>query len=64
MRSKLTGATSPFAMSLSVASPDAETPSYAPVAIRSTMSSELAPSFVFTLQPVCCVNASAHDLSA
>ena len=51
-------------MSLSVASPDAETPSYAPVAIRSTMSSELAPSFVFTLQPVCCVNASAHDLSA
>jgi hypothetical protein len=58
------GATSPLAMSRNVASPDADTPSYAPVAIWSTMSSEPAPSFVITWQPVCFVKSSAQDLSA
>src|SRR5205085_1326232 len=47
-----------------LAFPDAETPSYCPVEIRSIMSSEVEPSFVFTLQPVCLVNWFAQDLSA
>src|SRR4249919_961583 len=51
-------------MSRTLALPDADTPSYCPVESRSIMSSELAPSFVFTLQPVCCVNGFAHDGSA
>jgi hypothetical protein len=46
------GATSPRAISRTLAFPDAETPSYWPVESRSIMSSELAPSFVFTAQPV------------
>ena len=60
----LIGATSPRDMSRTLAFPDADTPSYCPVESRSIMSSELAPSFVFTLQPVCCVNGFAHDGSA
>ena len=48
----LTGATSPAAIRRSVASPEAETPSYWPVRISVTISSEVLPTFVFTLQPV------------
>src|SRR2546423_9906792 len=51
-------------MRRTLAFPEAETPSYCPVEIRSIMSSEVAPSFVFTLQSVCLVNRFAQDLSA
>jgi hypothetical protein len=59
-----TGATSPRFIKRTLALPEAETPSYWPVEIRSIMSSEVAPSFVTTLQPVCFVNVLAHALSA
>ena len=39
-----------------VASPDAETPSYWPVRISWTISSEVLPSLTLTLQPVFCSN--------
>ena len=48
----LTGATSPAAISRSVASPDAETPSYWPVRMSVTISSDVLPSFTLTWQPV------------
>ncbi len=51
-----TGATSPPAMRRSVASPDAETPSYWPVFISWTISDELPPTLTVTLQPVACSN--------
>ena len=41
----LTGATSPPAMSRKVASPEADTPSYPPVCISCTISSEVLPIF-------------------
>jgi hypothetical protein len=56
MRSVLTGATSPPAISRCVASPDADTPSYSPVCISCTISSELLPVLTFTLQPVASSN--------
>ena len=59
-----TGATSPRFIRRTLAFPDADTPSYWPVETRSIMSSEVAPSFVTTLQPVSFVNSFAHDLSA
>jgi hypothetical protein len=59
-----TGATSPRSIKRTLALPDADTPSYWPVEMRSIMSSELAPSFVFTLQPVSWVNGFAHEGSA
>jgi len=49
---KSTGATSPPAISRSVASPDAETPSYWPVFISWTMFPESRPTLTVTLQPV------------
>jgi hypothetical protein len=51
-----TGSTSPPSISRRVASPDAETPSYWPLRISWTISSELAPTFTLTLQPVCFSN--------
>ena len=48
----LTGSTSPPAISRSVASPDADTPSYLPVRISVTISSDVLPSFTLTWQPV------------
>ena len=48
----LTGSTSPPAISRSVASPDADTPSYLPVRISVTISSEVLPIFTLTWQPV------------
>ncbi len=46
-------ATSPLAMSRRVASPDALTPSYVPPwRISVTISSDVLPTFVLTLQPV------------
>ena len=48
----LTGATSPPSISRSVASPDAETPSYSPVRISCTISSEVLPILTLTWQPV------------
>ena len=51
-----TGATSPPSTSLAVAFPEADTPSYWPVRIRSTMSSDVSPTFTLTWQPVCCSN--------
>jgi hypothetical protein len=50
----LTGATSPAAISRSVASPDADTPSYCPVRMSVTISSDVLPSFTLTWQPVSC----------
>ena len=52
----LTGATSPPAMSRSVASPEAETPSYWPVRINVTISSDVLPILTLTWQPVCFSN--------
>jgi hypothetical protein len=49
----LTGSTSPPAISRSVASPEADTPSYLPVRISVTISSDVLPSFTLTWQPVC-----------
>ena len=49
----LTGSTSPPAISRSVASPEADTPSYLPVRISVTISSEVLPIFTLTWQPVC-----------
>ena len=49
----LTGATSPPAIRRSVASPDADTPSYWPVRISVTISSEVLPTLTLTWQPVC-----------
>ncbi len=57
-KSVFTGTTSPVAIRRTLALPETETPSYAPVWIRLIMSSELAPSFVLTLQPVADVNSS------
>jgi hypothetical protein len=37
-----------------VASPDADSPSYWPLRINCTISSEVLPIFTLTLQPVCC----------
>ncbi len=48
----LTGSTSPPAIRRRVASPDADTPSYLPVRISVTISSEVLPIFTLTLQPV------------
>ena len=48
----LTGATSPAAIRRSVASPEAETPSYWPVRISVTISSDVLPTLVLTWQPV------------
>src|SRR5450631_3605295 len=48
-------------MSRSVASPDAETPSYCPVFIRVTISSELLPTFAFTLQLVAFSNGCTQS---
>jgi hypothetical protein len=56
MRLVLTAETSPPAMSRSVASPDADTPSYSPVFISWTISDELAPTLTVTLQPVASSN--------
>ncbi len=47
-----TGSTSPPAISRRVASPEADTPSYLPVRISVTISSEVLPIFTLTLQPV------------
>ena len=47
-----TGSTSPPAISRRVASPDADTPSYCPVRISVTISSEVLPSLTLTWQPV------------
>ena len=58
MSSVSTGATSPVVMSRTLAFPEAETPSYAPVWMRLIMSSDDAPSFVFTVHPVAAVNSS------
>ena len=49
----MTGATSPPAISRSVASPEAETPSYWPVRMSVTISSEVLPTLTLTWQPVC-----------
>src|ERR1700730_2089219 len=43
-------------MSRREALPDAETPSYWPVFISCTISSDVLPIFTFTLHPVCCWN--------
>jgi len=51
-----TAATSPPAMRRSVASPDADTPSYWPVFISWTISDELAPTLTVVLQPVAVSN--------
>ena len=48
----LTGATSPPAIRRSVASPEADTPSYWPERISVTISSEVLPILVLTWQPV------------
>src|SRR5450432_4689076 len=48
-------------MSRKVASPDADTPSYWPVFIKVTISSEVLPTFAFTLQPVCCSNGCTQS---
>ena len=50
MSSVLIAATSPPAMSRSVASPDADTPSYWPVFMSWTISDELAPTFTRVAQ--------------
>ena len=47
-----TGATSPAATRRRVASPDADTPSYWPVFIKVTISSDVLAVFVLTWQPV------------
>src|SRR5881409_48033 len=49
-------ATSPPAIRRSVASPDAETPSYSPVFMSWTISDELAPTLTVVLQPVAASN--------
>jgi hypothetical protein len=54
MRSKFTGETSPPAIRRSVASPDADTPSYSPVFMSWTMLAESTPTFTLTLQPLAC----------
>src|ERR1700690_4244917 len=48
-------------MSRNVASPDAETPSYWPVFIKVTISSEVLPTFAFTLQLVACSNGCTQS---
>ena len=57
----LTGATSPPAISRRVASPDAETPSYWPVRISVTISSDVLPSFTLTWQPVSCSKSDTQS---
>ena len=52
IRSVLTGATSPASISRTLASPEADTPSYSPVCISWTISSEVLPILTLTLQPV------------
>src|SRR5919107_2893742 len=52
MRSVLTGATTPPAISRREASPEAETTSYSPVRIRVTASSDVPKYFTLALQPV------------
>ncbi len=49
----LTGSTSPPSTSRAVALPEAETPSYWPLLISSTISSEVLPILTLTWQPVC-----------
>ena len=51
-----TGSTSLPSISRSVASPDADTPSYCPVRISCTISSEVLPILMLTWQPVCLSN--------
>ena len=48
----LTGSTSPPSTRRAVASPEAETPSYWPVRISCTISSEVLPTLTLTWQPV------------
>ena len=48
----LTGATSLACDEPQVASPEADTPSYLPVFMSVTISSEVLPTVIFTLQPV------------
>src|SRR6266496_4063396 len=48
-------------MSRRVASPDADTPSYWPVFINCTISSDVLPILTFTLQPVCCSNGCTQS---
>src|SRR6266545_281448 len=64
MSAVLTGATVPAAIIRRVASPDAETPSYCPVAISDTMLGESRPSVVWTLQPVLSSNGVTQSNSA
>ena len=65
IRSVLTGATSPAAISRSVASPEAETTSYSPVFISCTASSEVPKYLTLAWQPVCSSNGvtQSTDLS-
>src|SRR5215471_3741372 len=48
-------------MSRSVASPDAETPSYWPVFMSATISSDVLPILTLTLQPVCDSNGCTQS---
>src|SRR5689334_12213235 len=48
-------------MSRSVASPDADTPSYCPVRINCTISSDVLPIFTLTWQPVCFWNGCTQS---
>ena len=57
----LTGATSPAAIRRSVASPDADTPSYWPVRISVTISSDVLPILTLTWQPVCCSKSETQS---
>jgi hypothetical protein len=64
MSERFTGATVPAAIMRRVASPEAETPSYCPVAMSDTMLGESTPSVVFTLHPVSVSNFVTQSNSA
>src|SRR3954453_21368947 len=57
----LTGATSPPAIRRRVASPEADTPSYWPVRMSVTISSDVLPILTLTLQPVCCSKSDTQS---
>ena len=57
----LTGATLPPYINRSVASPEAETPSYWPVFISVTISSEVLATLTLTAHPVCAVNGCTQS---
>src|SRR5262245_37112716 len=63
MRATLTGDTSPPAMSRVVASPEAETPSYSPLCISCTISSDVLPTRTLTWQPVASSNGVTQSTS-